>query len=62
VDLVVEDYLAGVDYPATKHELIDAALDAGAPQEVVERLQRLSREQYDNPGELERELAEPGEE
>ena len=51
-------YLDEVDFPATKDELIAAAVDADAPQEVIERLQQLRREQYDTPGELERELAE----
>ena len=51
-------HLDGVDYPATKEQLIDAAVDGEAPQELIERLQSLSREQYENPGEVERELAE----
>jgi hypothetical protein len=51
-------YLEGVEYPATKEELIDAAIEADAPQDVVERLQQLSREQYDGLGELDTELEE----
>jgi hypothetical protein len=46
-----------VTYPATKLELIDAAADAGAPQPVVERLQQLSKEQYESPEELDAELS-----
>jgi hypothetical protein len=46
----------GVTYPATKLELIDAAAGGDAPQEVIERLQRLSREQYESRDELEAEL------
>jgi hypothetical protein len=49
-------YLEGVEYPATKEELIDAAIEADAPQDVVERLQQLSREQYDSLAELVAEL------
>jgi len=54
----VSRYFERVEFPATKDELIDAAVGAEAPQAVVERLQQLGSEQYDNPGELERELAE----
>jgi hypothetical protein len=48
----------GPDFPATKLALIDAAADAGAPQELVERLQQLTREQYESRAELESELAD----
>lgn len=54
-----EGYLAGVEFPASKLELIDTAADAGAPDELVERLQQLAREQYESREELERELGEP---
>ena len=46
-----------IEFPATKLALIDAAVDAGAPQEIVERLQALEHEQYESRGELEAELA-----
>jgi Protein of unknown function (DUF2795) len=46
-----------IDFPATKVDLIDAASDAGAPQEAVERLQQLSNEQYESRQELEAELS-----
>jgi hypothetical protein len=45
-----------VTFPATKLELIDAAADGGAPQELVERLQQLSQEQYESAEELQAEL------
>jgi hypothetical protein len=51
-------YLTGVEYPATKEQLIDAAVKANAPQEAVERLQQLSHEQYESAAELEAELSE----
>ena len=52
-----DDALAGIGFPATKLDLIDAASDAGAPQELVERLQQLRREQYDSREQVEAELA-----
>jgi hypothetical protein len=53
-----EDALAGIDYPATKLEVIDTASDAGASQELVERLQQLEREQYESREQLEAELGD----
>jgi Protein of unknown function (DUF2795) len=52
-----ERWIEDADFPATKLALIDAAADAGAPQELVERLQQLAREQYESRAELELELA-----
>lgn len=54
----LSDLLGGVDFPATKEELIDAAVESDAPQQLIERLQTLGREQYETPAELEQELAE----
>jgi hypothetical protein len=53
----MQDVFAGLDFPVTKLGLIDAAADSDAPQELVERLQRLSKEQYESREELEAELA-----
>jgi hypothetical protein len=53
-----EDVFAGIEYPATKLEVIDAATDAGASQELVERLQQLQREQYESREQLEAELGD----
>jgi hypothetical protein len=49
-------WMESVEFPATKYELIDAASDAGAPQEVVERLQRLEHERYETRDDVEAEL------
>jgi hypothetical protein len=54
----VRDWIEEVDFPATKLELIDTAADAGEPQEVVDRLQQLSLEQYESRNELQTELNE----
>jgi hypothetical protein len=51
-------WIAGVRFPATKLALIDAAADAGAPQETVEQLQALKREQYESREELDAELGD----
>ena len=49
-------WLDGLEFPASKLELIDTAADAGAPQAVVERLQQLDSERYESRDELETEL------
>jgi|1186.fasta_scaffold1107796_2 hypothetical protein len=49
-------WIEGMEFPAMKVELIDSADDAGAPQELIERLQRLKQEQYESREELEAEL------
>ena len=51
-----DGWIDEVTFPATKLEVIDMAEEAGAPQEALERLQRLSREQYESRAELEAEL------
>ena len=42
----VQRYLAGIDYPAKKDELIATADRTGAPQEVIEALQALGQEDF----------------
>lgn len=49
-------YLEGVDFPATKQELIDAADQADAPQEVIEVLQSIDGEQFADLDEVEEAL------
>jgi hypothetical protein len=51
-----EAWIDGVSFPATKLVLIGQAVQAGAPQAALERLQRLEREQYESREELEAEL------
>jgi hypothetical protein len=51
-------WIEQVQFPASKLELIDTAADAGAPQDVIERLQQLGRERYETRDDLEQELGE----
>ena len=52
-----DGWIDDIEFPATKLELIDAADSAGADQEQIERLQTLTREQYESRDELDEELA-----
>ena len=45
----VQKYLKGVDYPCTLQQLIDAATENGAPDEVLDALGSLPDREYDGP-------------
>ena len=49
-------YLEGVDYPASKEELISAAESNGAPESLVGMLGSLSRPEYSGPEEVAEDL------
>ena len=44
----VPRFLEGVEYPASKEDLISAAEGNGAPQELVERIGTLGRPSFDS--------------
>ncbi len=48
----VQRHLVGLDYPARKDEVIAKAEQNGAPQEVIEALQALAEEQFDDRSEV----------
>jgi hypothetical protein len=45
----VQKYLGGVDYPATKEQLVEHAKSRGADGSVLEALSRLPDGEYDGP-------------
>ncbi len=49
-------YLEGVDYPASKEDLISAAENNGAPEELVGMLGSLSRPEYSGPEQVAEDL------
>jgi hypothetical protein len=52
----VQKHLRGVSYPATREELVLAAENRGAPEEVVETLQALAAEVFEGPENVMEEL------
>ncbi len=40
------EYLVGVDYPASKEDLVSAAEDNGAPEDLIEMLGTLDRPEF----------------
>jgi hypothetical protein len=53
----VQKALSGVDYPATKQELVEHARGQGAGGEIVEALERISDREYDGPNAVSQEVA-----
>ena len=53
----VQRYLGGIDYPASKREIIETAEDSGAGDDVLEALERLPERDYDDPTEVSSELS-----
>lgn len=52
----VQKYLSGVDYPATKQDLLDSAGDNDAPQEVIDALNGIAEKEYASPAEVSKEV------
>ncbi len=49
-------YLKGIDYPASKMDIIQTAKTNGAPDNVVQLLNRLPERQYQRANEIEEEF------
>lgn len=45
----LEKYLKGVDYPASKSDLLDKAKANGAPSEVIDMINSLSEDRFNSP-------------
>lgn len=45
----LQKHLKGVDYPASKDDLVSAAQSNGAPQEIVDQLRGMSKDSFDGP-------------
>lgn len=48
----VQKFLGGIDYPASKQELIQKARQEGADQEVVSTLERMPGDRYNSPNDV----------
>ncbi|WP_413174866.1 DUF2795 domain-containing protein [Anabaena azotica] len=55
----LQKHLKGVDYPATKEELIEIATEQGADKQLLSLLEQLPEdEEYENPAELNKAIGE----
>ncbi|MCW2877937.1 MAG: hypothetical protein JWQ95_2037 [Sphaerisporangium sp.] len=58
VDFIhVQKFLSGVDYPATKEQLLEHAKRKGADEQAMEALRRLPDREYDGPSGISKALA-----
>jgi hypothetical protein len=48
----VQKHLSGVDYPASKADIVAAAESNDAPQEVIEALQQMDGDQFEGPDDV----------
>lgn len=52
----VSQYLRGVNFPADKQKIVDMAKSNGAPDPIVQMLNRLPSKQYNRQNEIEEEF------
>ena len=52
----VESYLEGLDYPASRQDIIDTARSNDAPDEVMHMLHQFSDRMYNSPIDVSKEL------
>lgn len=48
----VQKFLGGIDYPASKDELVRTAEESGAGDDVLDALRNLPERDYQNPTEV----------
>ena len=53
----LQKHLKGVDYPASRDDLVGAAESNGAPQDVVDALRNADKDSFDGPTAVEQALA-----
>jgi Protein of unknown function (DUF2795) len=49
-----QKYLKGMDYPASRQDVIEHARSKGAPSEMIDDLESHGQDRYDNPGEVQK--------
>lgn len=48
----LQEYLAGLDYPVSREDLVRRGQEGGASTELLQLLRALPAEQFDDPAEL----------
>jgi hypothetical protein len=48
----VQKFLSGIDYPASKEDLVKRAQDQGADDNVVQTLQNLPADRFNSPNDV----------
>jgi hypothetical protein len=55
---IVDEYLGGVTYPASRADLIKMARENGAPQEVITTLEAVEQEYFQDQHEVDETISE----
>jgi hypothetical protein len=53
----LQKYLKGVDYPADRDALVQAAESNGAPGEIVDALRKADKDRFDGPSAVQQAVA-----
>jgi hypothetical protein len=53
----MQKFLSGVDYPASRDQLVEHARQQGADSEVLERLKQLPDRSFDGPNAVSKEFS-----
>lgn len=53
----MQKYLGGIDYPASRDDIVERARSNGADDDVLQHLQALPDRQYDGPNAVSREFS-----
>jgi hypothetical protein len=56
----VQKFLGGIDYPATKDQILETARRRGADDNVMQALQQLPKREYNGPNAVSEELGRVG--
>lgn len=56
--VAVQAYLKGINYPASKEDILDRAAQNKAPNEIMSALKKISEKRYSSPAELTREVGQ----
>lgn len=54
----LQKYLKGVDYPASKQDLVNHAKQQGADADALSALEQLADEQYESPTDVSKAIAD----
>ena len=54
----VEKFLGGVNYPCSKQDIIDTAIDNGADDNVVDTLKNMPGSSYNSPKDVNRAIGQ----
>jgi hypothetical protein len=54
----VQKFLSGMDYPASKEEIVDHAKSKGADENIIQTLEQLPDESFETPADVSKAIGE----